>query len=97
MSKGLEALKKFAHRLGEAKVDENGEIYNSLGDMYEPYKTIEKELKALEIIMKKNIDTELLNNCHSVCEYNARFPAIREKYQLTQEEFGLLKEVLEND
>lgn len=60
MNKGLEALSKIAKRIGTLKVDNNGEMYNSLGDMYEPYKTIEKELKRLEAIDNTN-PSEALN------------------------------------
>ena len=52
ISNGLEALSKIAKRLGTLKVDNNGKMYNSLGDMYEPYKIIEKELTENEIKAK---------------------------------------------
>ena len=70
---------------------------------YEPYYTrsekrhycdiIETALKALEIIKEKmvNINT-LIHHCLCLADYN-KFQAQR-KYELTQEEFDLLKEVL---
>lgn len=95
--KGLEALKKFAHRLGEAKVDENYDIYCSLGDMYEPYKTIEKELKALDII-KKMFDNKLCKlTTFSNDKYGIliRLGGCEDYLYITQEEHDLLKEALE--
>lgn len=96
MNKGLEALNKIAIRVGRLKLDLNGEMYNSLEDMYEPYKTIEKELKALEIIKKKCVDVVGLvrRDFDDVEDYNYY---VQEWQKLTQEEFDLLKEVFSNE
>ena len=53
--------------------------------------TIEKQLKALEIIKEKSVDVPLLVNC-SILEFYNLFA--RSKKELTQEEYVLLKEVL---
>lgn len=98
MTKGLKALTKFAKRFGEAKVDENCNIYCSLGDMFEPYKAIEKELKALEIIKTKlvNISSLICSKC--LTSYNASYTKNGLfDLCLTEEEFELLKEILCND
>ena len=57
--------------------------------------TIEKELKALEIIKEKEI------NIHALLLHLKRFDSpngynvlVGEKYQITQKEYDLLKEVL---
>ena len=103
MSKGLESLKTL------------GEHHCSLMQKYESEKclipcnkcshlqeeeTIEKELKALKSILKKDfIDLKLLKRCKTHYDYN-RQVAIRYSSNrgldiglLTEEEFGLLKEV----
>ncbi len=60
-----------------------------------PYKCeqVEKSLKALEIIKEKYVDVDLLWDVGSLEEYNSE---IMFSYQiLTEEEFNLLREVLE--
>lgn len=52
----------------------------------------EKEIKAFEIIKKKNVSTIGLKY-HSTCE-NYNNDLLKGEYPLTQEEFDLLKEVL---
>ena len=52
---------------------------------------IEKELKALEIIKKKQVQINRLNRSHSAKQYNLYLP---KEMHLTQEEYDLLKEVL---
>ena len=62
---------------------------------------VEKSLKALEIIKEKNVAVALLKSCRTVNAYNIL--AFDDEYlkannylrKLTQEEFNLLKEVLE--
>ena len=49
--------------------------------------------KVLKIIKEKKVNIDLLNDCKDRYEYNIHFP-YREIYQLTEEEFDLLKEVL---
>lgn len=55
-----------------------------------------KYKKVLEIIKEKDVDFYSLRRCDTVDEHNAMF-TIDEFQKLTQEEFNLLKEVLEND
>ena len=58
---------------------------------------VKKELKALEIIKEKRVDTYLLCSCNSVDEYNSMFEhrfGSYDKRALTQEDYDLLKEVL---
>ena len=59
-----------------------------------PYKCeqVEKSLKALEIIIKKKVNILLLELAENVNEYNER---IVPNGRLTEEEFDLLKEMLE--
>ena len=55
---------------------------------------IEKELKALEIIKDKFVNVAIFMGCDSLEEYN-KHPLTMRKGRLTQEEYELLKEVLE--
>ena len=87
MSEGLEALTNLDSfknmKLSEIKL----------------FEIIEKELKALEIIKKKNVDIQYFKKCKTVKQYNNAISfqmSNRVEYQLTQAEFALLKEVLEN-
>jgi hypothetical protein len=60
-----------------------------------PYKCeqVEKSLKALEIINEKNVDIRWIEVCDTVKDYNkGRDEHLN--YELTLEEFNLLKEVL---
>lgn len=75
-----------------------------ISDNKENFKIIEKELKALEIIKTKNVDIFfLINSCDEVDKYNEEIIDNTMYYcysncrKLTQEEFDLLKEVLENE
>jgi len=85
---GLEALKQVKNFLG----------YNyCLVDLPDELATIEKSLKALEIIKNKKVDVCELKICideyeDSLYQYNKR---TIEKFRLTQDEFDTLKEVLE--
>ncbi len=66
---------------------------------YGEFAIIEKSLKALEILKKKRIDIESFYTTFIENAYNYNFYVISYgtygKYKLTQEEFNLLKEVLE--
>lgn len=60
---------------------------------------IKKDLDALNIIKEKNVDIEYIKTCFDdekggFKEYNA-YVGHDEEYELTQEEYELLKEVLE--
>lgn len=74
MSKGLEALQFMRER-----------------DTFLPScaSTIEKELKALEIIKDRKMDLSSFHNYTSANHYN-----LYHEYPITQEEYDLLKEVL---
>ena len=80
---GLEALKQVKNFLG----------YNYCSvDLPDELATIEKSLKALEIIKEKKVDIKLLK-ASSTVEQLGRWFAEREF--LTIEEFELLRSVLE--
>ena len=87
MTKGLEALKHFENEL----------IQNGNYD-FKDIDTIEKELKALEIIKEKRIDVNyLIYLLEENLEENYKKELILNDFDLTQEEYNLLKEVLENE
>ena len=54
----------------------------------------QKEHKALEIIKEKEVNMQVFNQCEDVETYNKVYIKQKDR-QLTQEEFNLLKEVLE--
>ena len=72
-----------------AEVHEHNKVVDELAE------PVEEVLKAFMIINEKNVDVELLKNCEDIYEYNMHFP-YREIYQLTEEEFNLLKKTLLN-
>jgi len=83
MSKSLEALERLycAGRLDLPYV---------MSDKHkEDFATIEKELKAFEIIINKKVDTHWLFHIEELEDYNNVYDK-----ELTQEEYDLLKEVL---
>jgi len=100
MSKSLKALNNIRR---EATIPYFSSLYD-IDDWNEDFLTIEKELKALEIIKNKRVDTWCLRhiiqsnsnldryNNNLLEKYNNNFKV---GYKLTQEEFNLLKEVLE--
>jgi len=59
---------------------------------YGEFALIEKSLKALEIIKEKTVDIWLIQNKKTLKQYNSM---VDESRKLTEEEFNLLKEVLE--
>lgn len=76
---GLEALKSIRP------------CANVCGD-YDPYcNTIEKELKALEIIKKKLVSVSEVLMTAGVEYYNNGYS---EEFHLTQDEYDLIKEVM---
>ena len=97
MSKGLEVLHKL-YALEMASVSDK----NMTVDKAEKYRAdIEKHLKALEVIVKKNVIIPLLKDCSNFQEYNDMCHyclkyAFRNFYSidLLQEEFDLIKEVV---
>lgn len=92
---GLEAISCLLER------QDNLEKYGSSGGFSikkqrEMYEAIEKGLKVLEIIDKKNVNIGLLKICDNLGSYHYRMDERRTECKpLTQDEFDLLKEVLE--
>lgn len=87
MSKGLKALKTILQWFDDEHLGLDENVKES-----EEYQTIEKELKALEIIknkfeISKPIGIDIENNTVSC-------GSLIQKKDLTQEEYDLLKEVL---
>lgn len=88
MSKGLEALDLIFDDLRQF---EEHFLSGLTREDKERYETIEKELKALEIIKEKRVDCKSLIECVDADEYNDLWFDI----PIDKEEFNLLKEVLE--
>lgn len=72
--------------------------YSTVKETYpKHYETIEKSLKALEIIKEKDVDVGLIKRSENWLDYYTRFKHRTGKNtELTEEEFDLLKEVLNN-
>ena len=90
MSKGLDALKNTMYLMACCKCQyyKDNKCKNK-GECF--WKTIEKELVALEIIKIKKVDVlSMLCGCNFE-DYNR---AHEDKGKLTQEEYNLIKEVL---
>ena len=85
---GLEALEKLPKWLDDEHRDSEEEYFKAS----EEYKTIEKELKAFEIIKTKKVETYHLSRCKTLIEYNSAWDICG--MDLTQDEFDLLKEVM---
>ena len=83
MSKGLDALENI--KLKDF-------IFND-DSCLKDIKTIEKELKALEVIKEKGIILQFIKETYTVEQYNAGVFGTLVK-PLTKEEYDLLKEVL---
>lgn len=81
MGKGLEALEDLSKLVF---------IYGGV----EQYQVIEKSLKSLEIMKEKRCDIYLLMECERLEHYNEN-DYLSSDQVLTQEEFDLLKEVLQ--
>ena len=109
MSKGLEMLEilkqrndtlKINHKIGSRDIanQEIKEITQCFDNYVIP--VIEKELKALEIVNKKRVNVHKFKWCvfkkYSVNYYNLNFCDEDDQF-LNEQEFGLLKEVIEND
>ena len=83
--KGLEALEHLYAKLScKSSIEE-------INENLKEYDTIEKELKALEIIKEKRVDTLAFIHQVSLESYNIMH---EDTGKLTQEEYDLLKEVL---
>ena len=85
---GLEALNKIDEVLCDIEIKHK----ENLGYTKPLTKTIEKSLKALEIIKEKNVDVNEIRPNAKAKDYNSKMPYYRQN--LTEEEFKLLKEVL---
>ena len=109
MSKGLEMLEILKQRNGNLKINHkigsrdiaNQEI-KEITQCFDNYviPVIEKELKALEIIKTKNVDISMLYEIVSTVDKmfaRDRYNQETNEEILTQEEFDLLKEALENE
>lgn len=100
MSKGLEALKETAMKIVEVLYGKEEPLRNNkINELLETkqFKIIEKELKALEIIKEKEVAVFVINDTSNFDEYNIRLLAYGTNQELTQEEYDLLKEVLQDD
>lgn len=97
MTKGQEAL----NRICEEFPSEELSIYHgyTTKELREDLIAIEKELKALEIVKEKKVSIRLFNACSCVEQYNDETLNLRGLAyglpKLTQQEFELLKEMLE--
>ena len=92
MIKGIKALENIKK--------ERPQYFSTLYDLdmwKEDIETIEKELKVLEIIKNKNVNILEIKLCNNYEEYNCCASNFFDVEELTQEEFDLLKEVLENE
>ena len=77
----------------EALEDKNNELEKENAELKAK---AEKEHKALEIIKKKEVNMQVFNQCEDVETYNKVYIKQKDR-QLTQEEFGLLKETTESE
>ena len=85
MSKGLEALEKLGEMTLESEYGDEPKVKGLV-----LYDIIEKELKALDIIVKKaNIRLYHLN-----CSDRYYFKTTNNLYEISKEKYDLLKEVL---
>ena len=83
---GLEALNKIQHDFGQLK---GQELVNC-------YEVIYKSLNALDIINEKNVDIKLLKLSTNLLDYYTMVKSkTGENTELTEEEFELLRSVLE--
>lgn len=96
MSKALEALERIENQFNQLGIRLNESGWHIRED---DYFIIEKELKALEIIKKKQVDTLWLidSDNKSLDDYNEMMldsMGAKRCKELTQEEYDLLMEVL---
>ena len=94
-------LKQIQYYNRDVKIDNS--IYNSFDTIENALTTKSEKEQALEIIVKKEVNlTTFYYSTGSVETYNELIeirikPSAYEKCKLTQEEYDLLKEVLENE
>lgn len=91
--KGLEALERIRYTFPFLPTVYTYDVVKEWGEI------IEKELKALEIIKEKNVDIWILKSCLTLEQYNYSITKMDNcnVFNLVQEEFDLLKEVLCNE
>ena len=89
MNEGLEALENIGFE--PLCQNEDGSYWRVRDEYKEDFETIEKELKALEVIKEKKVQVRWLLKDDFLEEYN---DDVEKKYRLTLSEFTLLKEVL---
>lgn len=102
MSKGLEALDSLRYCQIVNGIEDDGKyklgyLHKVMGEAYE---TIERELKALEIIKVKKVNLFHLWAFDDYEQYKLHYPFSEysaTEDMLTFEEFNFLKEVLENE
>ena len=93
MSKSLETLREIGGEVIKVTCLA-GWVEETTKEAYgKRFDEIEKELKALEIIKAKKVETYHLSRCKTLIEYNSAWDI--GGMDLTQDEFDLLKEVLE--
>lgn len=88
--KGLQKLERIK-KLSCAWDVENDEFKDAVEILPNAFKTIEKELQALEIIKNKKTDVGLFICCGCLEGYNK---CVSTENKFTQEEYDLLEEVL---
>ena len=94
MNKGLVRLKELENNLCVFYLD-NEEDEEQVKFITQSLCVIEKELKAFEIVKNKNVECWYLTQCEDLEEYNDyKLKKDGTYFTLTQEEFELLKEVL---
>ncbi len=76
-------IAKSRYLINEGKEEENREILEGV-------KEVEKEVNALRLAKRKNVDFGLINSCNDVEAYNHY---VESDNEITKEEFKLLKEV----
>ena len=93
-SEALECLDKLAKQIELDEDTDYFEIRNAHITVEQALLNAEKEHKALEIIKEKEVNMQVFNQCEDVETYNKVYIKQKDR-QLTQEEFNLLREVLE--
>lgn len=88
MSKGLDALEKLRQNNKD-----NSHLFDD-----ELLETIEKELKALEIIIDKTVNVyDEIYETNDYEDYIANFGYTQLQFNMTKEEYELVKEVFDYD
>ena len=93
-SEALECLDKLAKQIELDEDTDYWEIRNANNTVEQALLNAEKEHKVFEIIKEKEVNMQVFNQCEDVETYNKVYIKQKDR-QLTQEEFSLLKEVLE--